>query len=231
MSTVLLVRHGLTAMTGPVLAGRTPGVHLDERGHKQADALGERLAEVDEAVRAVRAAGNDQLVLLQCTTNYPSRVEEANLRAMVTMGTAFGVLIGYSDHTQAEAACAAAVALGACVIEKHFTLDKRMQGPDHSSSADPTQFRKMVRLIRETEAALGRALKEPTDAERRNIQGMRRSIVASTHIPAGTIITAAMLTFKRPATGIPPGRFDELVGRVAARDIPADAILRYEWLR
>ena len=189
------------------------------------------LAEVDEAVRTIRAAGHDQLVLLQCTTNYPSEVADANLRAMVTMRTAFGVSVGYSDHTQTETACIAAVALGACVVEKHFTLDRRMPGPDHSSSAEPAEFRRLVGLIRETEAALGRATKEPTAAERRNMEGMRRSIVSAVPIFAGTTITAAMLTFKRPATGIPPGRLDEVVGRLAGRDIPPDTILRYEWLR
>lgn len=189
------------------------------------------LAEVDEAVRAIRSSGNDQVVLLQCTTNYPSRPEDAHLCAMNTMRAALGVSVGYSDHTQTETACIAAVALGACVIEKHFTLDKSMPGPDQSSSADPRDFSRLVKLIRETELVLGGALKRPVEAERRNALGMRRSIVSAIPIPCGTIITEEMLTYKRPGSGIPPNRLNEVIGRVAARDIPENALVIYEWLR
>lgn len=189
------------------------------------------LAEVDEAVRTIRETGNDQLVLLQCTTNYPSRPKDANILAMRTMQAAFGVPVGYSDHTQSPVACIAAVALGACVIEKHFTLDRSLPGPDQSSSADPEEFCRLVAAIRETEAVLGTGVKQPVEAERRNSSAMRRSLVSAVPIPSGTVITREMLTCKRPGTGIPPKRLDEVVGRVAARDIPRDALLAPEWLR
>ena len=189
------------------------------------------LAEVDDAVRVLRDAGNSHIVVLQCTTNYPSRPEDANLRAMVTMRQALGVHVGYSDHTQTDTACVAAVALGACVIEKHFTLDKRLPGPDQSSSADPAEFQRLVSVIREVEAVLGSALKEPAVPERRNATAMRRSVASATPIPAGTVIEERMLTCKRPGTGIAPARLREVVGRVAKRDIPADALIVPEWLR
>lgn len=188
------------------------------------------MAEVDEAVRAIREAGNEQIVILQCTTNYPSRPQDANLRAICTMRDAFGAVMGYSDHTQTATACITAVALGASVIEKHFTVDKTMPGPDQSSSADPEEFRQLVQLVRETEAVLGSAVKEPVEAERCNAVNMRRSIVSKVMILAGTVITEDMLCYKRPGSGIPPAKLQDVVGSVAARDIPEDSLLRYEWL-
>lgn len=188
------------------------------------------LAEVDEGVRAIRDVGNNQVVLLQCTTNYPSSPQDANLRAMQTMRAALGTVVGYSDHTQTELACIVAVALGACVIEKHFTLDKTMPGPDQSSSAGPEEMRRLVQLIRETEAVLGSALKQPVEAERRNAVNMRRSVVSAVPIPAGTVITEDMLCCKRPGSGIPPNRMRDVVGCVAVQDIPADSLVLFEWL-
>jgi len=185
------------------------------------------LAEVDDAVRAFRETGNDQLVLLQCTTDYPASSQDANLRAMQTMQTAFGVPVGYSDHTQSPTACVLAIGLGAKVIEKHFTLDKSLPGPDQSSSADPTEFRQLVTVIREAEAALGNGRKQPTESERANIASMRRSIAARQFIAAGTTITEEMLTFKRPATGIPPRELPQVVGATARVSIGPDRLL--EW--
>ncbi|MEZ4701591.1 MAG: N-acetylneuraminate synthase family protein [Rhodothermales bacterium] len=181
------------------------------------------LEEVRVAVEAVRSTGNDQLVLLQCTTNYPSRIEDTNLRAMVTMRDAFGALVGYSDHTMTDTACIGAVALGACVIEKHFTLDTRMAGPDHASSVDPATFRVLARRIAEAERMLGDGRKIPSEVEKRNAPGMRRSVYAATRIPKGARITPDMLTFKRPATGLAPVFFERLIGRVALCDIPENA--------
>lgn len=188
------------------------------------------LAEVDEAVRAIRAEGNDQFVVLQCTTNYPSRLEDANLRAMVTMRDALNVIVGYSDHTQNHVACMASIALGAHVIEKHFTLDKTMQGPDHSSSADPEEFAELVSLIRQTEAVLGSAIKEPVPVEVENAIGMRRSLVTRVAIKTGDIITEEMLTLKRPATGISAKLLSEVVGRKARNNINIDVQLSWEML-
>lgn len=186
------------------------------------------LADVDIAVRAIRETGNEQFVILQCTTNYPSRLEDANIRAMCTMRDALGALVGYSDHTQTHTACLTAVALGAVVIEKHFTLDKTMPGPDHSSSADPSEFSELVQLIREVERVLGSPIKAPTDLEKKNALGMRRSIVARRAIEQGEVITEAMLTFKRPASGLRPSLLNDIVGRKARRHIAEGALLSWD---
>lgn len=180
------------------------------------------LAEVDEAVRVIRAAGNDQITLLQCTTNYPSRLEDANLRTIPTMSAAFGVSMGYSDHTQSDTACLVSIGLGARVIEKHLTLDKEMPGPDHSSSADPVEFANLVRLIREAELTLGTGRKEPCIAELENSRGMRRSVVAARQIKAGEVFTPEMLLYKRPGTGIRPNLLPEILGCTATCDIAID---------
>lgn len=183
------------------------------------------LAEVDVAVRTLRDAGHDEFVVLQCTTNYPSRVEDANLRAMATMRDALGVCVGYSDHTEGTAVTLAAVAMGARVIEKHFTLDRAMPGPDHACSSDPGEFGTLVRGIRDIEAALGTGVKLPSAAERANTVGMRRSIVALRDLAPGETLQRADVAFKRPATGIPPARLDELLGRQVVAPVPADTPL------
>lgn len=185
------------------------------------------LAEVDQAVRVIREAGNEQIVLLQCTTNYPSTIEDCNLRAMVTMGNALDILVGYSDHTESLTPATVSVALGACVVERHFTLDKSLPGPDHSSSSDPREFMELVKQIREAEVSLGSSLKWPSDVERKNALGMRRSIIARCKIRAGQVISEEMLTFKRPATGLRPALLPDLVGRVATCDIGADQALSW----
>lgn len=185
------------------------------------------LAEVGEAVDVVRNAGNDELVVLQCTTEYPAEPADANLRAMRTMGAAFEVLTGYSDHTISASTAIAAVALGAVVVEKHLTLDRGLPGPDHPTSAEPDEFRAFVRCLRETEAALGDGRKEPSPSEQPNIVSMRRSIVAAGPIRAGATIQADMLATKRPATGIPPRELALVVGRTATVDIDPDQPL--EW--
>ena len=183
------------------------------------------LAEVYEGVETILNTGNQDLVLLQCTTNYPSKIEDTNLHAMNSMGEALNVLTGYSDHVANNYACFAAVALGACVIEKHFTLDREMPGPDHSCSLDPKGFTELVQGIRQTELALGTAVKKPSAAEIANTVGMRRSIVLTRNLSKGTILQASDLAFKRPATGIAPKRFHELIGKTLTTDLPADHLL------
>lgn len=185
------------------------------------------LAEVDEAIRVIRAAGNDRITLLQCTTNYPSRLEDANLRTITKMSAAFDVAVGYSDHTPSDTACLVSIGLGARVIEKHLTLDKAMPGPDHSSSADPAEFANLVRLIREAELTLGTGRKEPCIAELENCRGMRRSIVAARHIRAGEIFSLDMLHYKRPGTGIRPNLLPEILGCAATRNIEADELISW----
>lgn len=185
------------------------------------------LGEIDVAVQAIRAEGNESIVLLQCTTNYPSRVDDANLRVLDVLRDSFGVHVGYSDHTESPACCVAAVALGAVVIEKHLTLDKNLAGPDHQASADPREFRELVDLVRQTERAMGSSRKEPTAAEAANRPYMRRSIVARVPIERGTVVTADMIAFKRPGTGISPARFAEVVGSKTRAALEPDHI--FEW--
>lgn len=185
------------------------------------------LAEIDEAVRVIRATGNNQIILMQCTTNYPSAHKDANLLVIKTMQQAFRTVVGYSDHTQDEVACIASIALGAKVIEKHFTIDKTLPGPDQSSSADPVEFSRLVQHIRNAELALGSSLKEPCEVERKNALGMRRSIVTKRRIEKGEVIDETMLTFKRPATGLPPRYLGDLVGGRASRNMDADYLLRW----
>jgi N-acetylneuraminate synthase/N,N'-diacetyllegionaminate synthase len=185
------------------------------------------LQDVREAVGAIREMADVPIILLQCTTNYPSPPEDANLRAMVTMREALGLPVGYSDHTQSPTCCVAAVALGAVMIEKHFTLDTSLPGPDHSSAAAPEEFAALVARVRETERALGSGRKEPSAAEWANAPAMRRSIVASRSIAAGEVITAEDLTLKRPGTGLAPRHWNEIVGLKAPRDIAPDEPLNF----
>ncbi|MBU2548168.1 MAG: N-acetylneuraminate synthase family protein [Proteobacteria bacterium] len=179
------------------------------------------LADVDRAVRVIREAGNDRIVLLQCTTNYPSRSEDAHLRAMTSMAGALDVLVGYSDHTPSLTSAVAAVALGACVIERHFTLDKSLPGPDHSSSSDPEEFGRLVEAVREASAALGSPVKRPGERELRNAPFMRRGIYAGRDIPAGALLTRDKLDLKRPRGLLGADELERVLGRPAASDIAA----------
>lgn len=183
------------------------------------------LHEVEVALTTLKAGGISELVLLHCTTNYPTNNFEANVRAMTTMRDGFGCLVGYSDHTTNNYACLASIALGAAIIEKHFTLDKSLSGPDQSSSYDLVEFTNLIREIREVEVVLGSSLKVPTHSELKNMSGMRRSLAAKIAINKGDIITSEMLTLKRPATGILAAEFSRVVGKVAIKNIKSGAIL------
>jgi N-acetylneuraminate synthase/N,N'-diacetyllegionaminate synthase len=180
-------------------------------------------AEVQQAVQAMRGVGHEDFTLLQCTTNYPSRVEDANVRVIPTLRARLGCAVGYSDHTQSDVSCIAAIALGATMIEKHFTLDRTLPGPDHTSAAEPAEFAALVRKIRETEAALGSGAKKPCEAEIANTVNMRRSLVARRAIAKGETVSEALLTCRRPATGLSPLLIGEITGRTAVADIPAGA--------
>lgn len=183
------------------------------------------LADVVTAADAFQKTGNDKLVLLQCTTDYPAKLEEANLRAIATIRRATDTIVGYSDNSDSNDACVLAVAVGACVIEKHFTLDKNLPGPDHAASANPEEFALMVKKIRAAELALGSSEKIVTTYEKRNMVGMKRSVTSMVAIPAGTIITSGMIDFKRPATGLAPNEYSKIVGHKAKKDIAADQTL------
>lgn len=168
-------------------------------------------------------AQNSDIVLLQCTSMYPAPVDLSNLRAMATMRQAFGVLTGYSDHTLGDVVSCAAVAMGACMIEKHFTLDRDLPGPDHSFAMEPAEFAQMMQRIRETEAAFGDGAKNgPRGPEIEMAEKVRRSLHAARDIAEGETITQDMLVIKRPGRGIPPYLGDQLIGRTARRAIPAD---------
>ena len=185
------------------------------------------LAEVDEAIRIIRGEGNEEIILMQCTTNYPSAIEDANLLAMQTLSSSFDVLVGYSDHTSGLVASTVAVSLGACVIEKHFTLDKNLSGPDHLASADPEEFAQLVKSIRSAETCLGNRVKFPTAVEVKNTEYMRRSIVAKKVIYRGEIFTLDNLTVKRPGIGLPPKLLEFIIGRKAAHDIAPETMIDF----
>ena len=184
--------------------------------------------DVDQAVSAIRSTGNENFVVLQCTTDYPSAVADVNLRTMEAMRKRYDCLVGYSDHTQSHAPCVASVALGARVIERHFTLDQNLPGPDHTCSDTPEMFTSLVGMIRDVEQALGSAEKRPTEAEQRNMTGMRRSIVARRDIAVGSMVAEEDLICKRPATGLKPNQWSKIVGRRAARPVAAGSQLSWD---
>jgi N,N'-diacetyllegionaminate synthase len=182
------------------------------------------LGEVEAAVEALCAAGapRERIVVLHCNTDYPTRMHDVNLSAMRNLGRALGVRFGYSDHTEGIEVAVAAVALGACVIEKHFTLDRSLPGPDHRASLEPVELAAMVRAIRNVESAMGDGIKRPSAGEAPNRAIARKSLVAARVIRRGELLTADNITAKRPGTGVSPMRLDEVVGRLAARDYAPD---------
>lgn len=188
------------------------------------------LDEVAAAVAVIERAGDPPLALLQCVTDYPADPAEANLRAMDVMRDTFSVPVGYSDHCLGPEVAMAAVARGASIIEKHFTLGRHRKGPDHFASAEPAEFSAMVRCIRRVEIALGDGIKRPSPGERAHLPVARRSLHAARDIAAGDAITAEVLACLRPATGIAPGRLDEVVGRTASVPIPRGSPLTWDLL-
>lgn len=183
------------------------------------------LGEIEQGIQAIRQTGNQNIILLQCTTNYPIQDSEANLRVMHSLRLAFEVQVGFSDHTVGCEIPFAAVALGATIIEKHFTLDRSASGPDHAASLEPAEFAQMVKGIRRIEQALGSFQKEPLPIEIENRKAMRRSLVAEVDIPAGTIITDEMVTLKRPGTGLGYEAIDFFVGHRSRLYIASDTLL------
>ena len=184
-----------------------------------------RMNEIEEAMRVLKDNGTPSIKLLHCNTEYPTPYEDVNLNSMKTMADAFDVEVGYSDHTKGIEVPVAAVALGATIIEKHFTLDRNMEGPDHKASLEPDELAQMVASIRHIEKALGSADKKPSPSEMKNIEVARKSIVASTHISAGDVFTENNLTVKRPGSGISPMRWNEVLGQKAARDYEEDELI------
>ena len=185
------------------------------------------LGEIEAALQVLHDAGTckKHITVLHANTMYPTPMCDVNLRAMQTIGSAFDVAYGYSDHTLGIEVATAAVALGASVIEKHFTLDKTMEGPDHQASLEPQELCDMVRAIRHIEAALGSGIKSPTPSELPNKTVARKSIVAARSIAKGERFNEDNLAVKRPATGMSPMRWDEIIGTVATKDYEADELL------
>ncbi|MDP2387237.1 MAG: N-acetylneuraminate synthase [Bacteroidota bacterium] len=186
------------------------------------------IAEVYQAVDTIRKAGNNNIIVLQCNTDYPSKIEDTNIKAMTTMRDVLGVSVGYSDHVPNNYACYAAVALGAEVIEKHFTLDKTLPGPDHKCSLEPNEFKELIDGVRNVEKCLGTGVKVPSQSEINNTYGMRRSLVAKNDIKAGTVLTEEHFGFKRPANGLSPNYLDTLVGKKTSKDMLQDDAFTFE---
>ena len=183
------------------------------------------MEEIEKAVKVLKQNGANEISLLHCNTQYPTPYEDANLRAMLMLKQRFGLKVGYSDHTLGIEAPIAAVALGAEIIEKHFTLDKNMPGPDHKASISPDELKAMVSAIRNIEKALGSGIKEPTTSEKKNIVVARKSIVAKTAIKAGELFTEDNLDVKRPGNGISPMMWFEVHGKIAKRDFEEDELI------
>lgn len=187
------------------------------------------LEEVRETVAAVREAGCKDLTLLHAITSYPTHPENVNLRAMTTLMREFpDVAVGYSDHTLGPTACVAAAALGARVLEKHFTFDKKADGPDHMLSADAAEMTEIVRAVRQVEVMLGDGVKKPAPSEATTRLNNRKSVVLARAVPKGRTLSRADLSVKRPGTGIMPKHLEELVGRALKSDMPADAVLQWK---
>lgn len=183
------------------------------------------LEEVGEALEVLKNNGAGKITLLHCTTNYPTPMEDVNLRAMLTLRDTYDCEVGYSDHTKGIEVPIAAVALGAKVIEKHFTLDRNMEGPDHKASLEPDELLAMVNAIRNIEKAMGDGKKAPAESERANSSVVRKSIIAAKKIKAGDILTEENITTKRPGTGINPMNWNDVIGTRAIRDFDEDELI------
>ena len=185
------------------------------------------IGEIEDALDVLISVGTkkENITVLHANTMYPTPMEDVNLRAMITIGNTFDMAFGYSDHTLGIEVDIAAVALGACCIEKHFTLDKMMEGPDHKASLEPEELKAMVEAIRNIELALGSSIKKPSKSEMPNIQIARKSIVAKLDIKKGEIFTEENITIKRPGNGINPIRWDDIVGSIATKDYKEDELI------
>lgn len=188
------------------------------------------MKEIGEALSVFTRAGidKDKITILHCNTEYPTPMQDVNLKAMWHISNSFGTKIGYSDHTLGIEVPVAAVALGASMIEKHFTLDKSLPGPDHAASLEPYELKEMVKAIRNIESAVsGSGVKEPSESEQKNIAIARKSIVAKRAIKSGEVLTADNITVKRPGGGISPMKWDEIIGKQADFDFYEDDLIRF----
>jgi N-acetylneuraminate synthase len=205
--------------------------HLARKGKPLIVSTGmSTLDEVRQAVETIRQAGDPPLALLHCVSNYPAAPADINLRAMATLRQAFAVPVGYSDHADGIEIALAAATLGACIIEKHFTLDRTLPGPDHKASLEPGELAALVRSIRQIETALGDGSKHPAASETDTAAVARKSLVAVCDLAVGTVLERSHLAIRRPGTGLPPSRLEAVVGRRLRRALPAGAVLMEDML-
>ena len=200
-------------------------IHIGSLGKKIILSTGmSNLAEVRDALTTLEQAGTpkEKITLLHATTEYPCPFEEVNLLAMLTMKKEFDISVGYSDHTTGVEVAIAAAALGASVIEKHFTIDRKMEGPDHMASLEPQELKYMIACIRNISSSLGDGVKKPSNSELKNMSIARKSIVAASSIKIGEVFNEKNLTVKRPALGLSPMRWNELIGKIAQKDYKTD---------
>ena len=185
------------------------------------------LGDIEAALKVLTDNGliEDQITLLHCNTEYPTPYEDVNLRAMITLKEAFGVNVGYSDHTKGIEVSLAAVAMGATVIEKHFTLDCNLPGPDHKASLEPDELEQLIKSIRHLEKAFGSPVKQVSRSEKKNMTVARKSLIAAVDIKKGEKFTDMNMTVKRPGNGISPMLWDEVTGRIAPRDFKEDELI------
>lgn len=183
-------------------------------------------SEIEDAINVLRKNGTIDITVLHCNTEYPTPIDNVNLKAMKTIERNLNVKVGYSDHTLGIEIPIAAVAMGATVIEKHFTLDKNMEGPDHRASLEPDELKEMVKCIRNIECALGSGIKEPSESEKKNINIARKSIVAKKAIKEGAIFTEDNLTCKRPGSGMSPMMWEDVLGKIATQDFKEDEMIK-----
>ena len=186
------------------------------------------LKEIGAALKIIRKTNKEKVILLHCVTEYPAPFDEINLKALVTMQKKFRLPVGYSDHTLGMEIALGAVALGASVIEKHFTLDRNMEGPDHKASLDPREFKHMVQSIRTIESALGDGIKRPSLSEKKNIPIVRRSVVAACNLFEGDRLQEKNIEIKRPGYGIQPGDISKIIGRPVKCDIVKDSVITWK---
>jgi N,N'-diacetyllegionaminate synthase len=189
------------------------------------------MGEVAVALEAIERVSSQEVSLLHCTSEYPCPFSDVNLRAMATLEAAFGRTVGYSDHTLGIEIAVAAVAMGARILEKHFTLDRRQPGPDHKASLEPDEFRAMVEAIRHVETAFGDGVKRPAKSELANIDVVRRSVVATRDLPAGHVIGPGDVTIKRPGTGIAPADLEKIVGLRLASPVKGDDVVTWDHIK
>ncbi len=201
-------------------------IHIAKTGRKIILSTGmAEMAEIADCIHVLKENGAGEISLLHCNTEYPTPMEDVNLKAMLTLKEEFGVRIGYSDHTQGIEIPIAAVALGAEIIEKHFTLDHNMEGPDHKASLEPDELKAMVQSIRNIEKAMGSGIKRASNSEKKNIEIARKSIVARKEIKKGEELTEENLAVKRPGSGLSPMKWFDVVGTKAIRDFGEDEMI------